>query len=517
MALYRHVVRCVAVYLFGFCALTAAVARAQSVLTPAETYDRCYLRMVRAVPPANEPNLLKVKAGTMTAEAACLALLDRARLGANGKIADANDPVARAVLRTFHDFHGSWFQSRMSSQGAVQNALATALVIDSEEPALNVTRALFSGVDYDSILKGSTPLTGIRSRGARGNLNRFEAQRLIKYPSNIPALQNLDELRVAYAPPGSTTASAVSVPDGSLVDTGELIGIRAALPFVAPSINIMNAGLTPAQVTDLRQNPVINKNYGGGIIGSQAYLMANANLGLNISPDGDASINRVIAARAFEDLLCQQLPTLKLEDITAEQQELVRPAAEQMFRRDKSCMQCHGQIDYFAYGYRNLVLSQTESNLNLNGRNQVGLPVNSLVQYPVNPASGLFWQTAPTGTLRYRTHRGTAPVKMNFSSLEQLGGGLAASPDFYECAAKRYYKFFTGIDVPLTALGAKPASSAAEALRLKYTIDAEHQQAVLKLATELKANKSLRSLVAAIIGSTVFKTRNYRSAKEIQK
>jgi hypothetical protein len=131
----------------------------------------------------------------------------------------------------------------------------------------------------------------------------------------------------------------------------------------------------------------------------------------------------------------------------------------------------------------------------------------------VNAASTLYHQSAPTGTLRYRGFRSTAVTRANFSSLEQLGAGLAASRDLYECAAKRYYKFFTGIDVRLDTLTA-PAASAPETTRLKHAVDAQHQAMVIKIAARLKSGQSLRTLVSDIVSSPVFKSRNFQSIKE---
>lgn len=493
--------------------IAALPARAQSDLTPVEVYERCYLRMVRNVPAATDPILKKVAAGTVTGPAGCMELFDKAKFDATGKIANLADGDARAIVRTFHDFHGSWFQSRANPSNG-QAGSAFSLLNDLEGPSLYLTRALFgAGARYDAIVKGSTTLSGVRTRLGKANLSPFEAQRILRYPADLPEFSGTKNFILGYRSMGSTEYTALTVPNTNIVEVGDLVGVKNALPFVVPSMGAARAETSATDFELLSQNVVVNRSYGGGIVGSSAFLFSNANLTVNVAAKDDTSINRVAAARVFEDLLCHQLPTLTLADVQAEQAELVKADSPNMFRRDKTCMQCHAQIDYFAYGYRNLVLSTTGANFNAPSPNHVGFPTLAFLQFPVNVASTSYHQSAPKGTLRYRGFRSTAVTRANFSSLEQLGEGLAASRDLYECAAKRYYKFFTGIDVRLDTLVA-PAATAPEATRLKHEVDAQHQAMVIKIAARLKSGQSLRTLVSDIVSSPVFKSRNFQSIKE---
>jgi hypothetical protein len=81
--------------------------------------------------------------------------------------------------------------------------------------------------------------------------------------------------------------------------------------------------------------------------------------------------------------------------------------------------------------------------------------------------------------------------------LQQLGESMATTNDLYVCAAKRYYRFLTGIDVNLADLGNinTPAISLGEKFQ---------RERVIKMGLDLKSHQSLRSLIKNIIKTEAF-------------
>src|SRR5690606_27285125 len=59
---------------------------------------------------------------------------------------------------------------------------------------------------------------------------------------------------------------------------------------------------------------------------------------------------------------------------------------------------------------------------------------------------------APTGRLFYRGYDGSL-IKEDIENIEHLGEAIIEKNDFYACAAKRHFKFLTGIDVNLDDSG----------------------------------------------------------------
>jgi hypothetical protein len=100
-------------------------------LSDQELYERCYQRLVKAPTPVSDPVLLSVKNGSLSGSDACMALYDKARFAANGVLVDQS-PAAKAVLKTFHDFHRSWFQAHTNDGVAGQGFLSHGLIGDLE-------------------------------------------------------------------------------------------------------------------------------------------------------------------------------------------------------------------------------------------------------------------------------------------------------------------------------------------------------------------------------------------------
>lgn len=487
-------------------------------LSELEIFERCFKRIVRDIPESNDALWVKVQKGQLKGADACMQLFDKAKLGTNGRIANVNDAQARAILRTFNDFHGSWFQQRISENGQAQGIRTFGLINDLEEPQLFLTRALLAGKAYRSVVTDKVSLHGMRVRPAdRKNASIFRAQRLISYPGGLTEFDSVDDLRIAYRV-GRETQFKV-VPDSRIITVGELVGVKEmpvyTLPSIAP-ISVRNVAGSPdlsaAAVAEAASKVALNENFGGGIVGSPSFIMTNSNLppGTKATAPADENymINRVLASRVYEDLLCHQLPTLTEADVKS----MLEPKSPHAFHHQQTCMVCHAQIDPFASVYRNFYMGLSAARLQVDGSQYLGLSTYAITRFPTTTGAKAYAETAPVGYVRYRPFRSTKVSTTKVSSLAEIGRTLSASKDLYECAAKRYYQFFTGIDVPLHTLPASAGSDANAAAKL--ALDRKHQNFVLKLAKDLQANQNLRALVKSIVSSAQFKSRDFQSAVE---
>lgn len=480
-------------------AILAAQRAPAGELTAAELYTRCYLRLVRKPLPPSDATLAAVRSGSLEARDACLQLFDKAQLAAaTGRMVKPDDLEGQAVLRTFHQLHRSWFQSRGYTIDTTTFMRPQALLADMEEPALYYTRAaMLKSARFDSVLTLNQALVGIRVRPA-GDVTNFEAQTVFGYAK--PEFGDATGINITYTNK-TGVGEVVEIPDSALVTSGSLIGIAPGapikLPFSArPPIAGTRTALIAA-VTDQLTDVDVRRNFGGGIIGSQGFLLSNGNLTVFQWPKDKALINRRVSARVFQDLLCHQLPTLTPDDVTADLKDGVdgRPLGEYPFERSRACMQCHTSLDPMAMNFSNLIFLRAGP-VTTGATNSFAFGVNRVA------SSTDFNLAAHPTKLSFRENITGRLVSEPVSDLSELGRKLALSQDFYLCAAKRYYLFLTGINVPLQPLDTNAPN---------YTLDKRHQDLVVQLGQRLKSTQSVRALLQMIFETPEFRTRNYRS------
>ncbi len=485
------------------------IARAQT-LTEAQVYQRCYTRMTGKIALANDPRLQQINAGHLTADNGCLQLFDLAKISAETNVLmNMTNSLSLDVIRQIHQLHRSWFESRTLT--AVNNGgleRATAMVFDIEEPALYFTRAaLRENTSFSSAVTHNKTLRGIRQRPNSSSLLNFLAQNFFLNPQGY-SYTNEEKLIIAY--PKSLTSTrdwlTLDFPDEKIVTVGELIGIGQPADYIIPLTQRFIEGPEDA-LSDLvdaesaaRTNVNLFAHSGGGIVGSAVYLMSNANLGSKAIPNGEETINRRVSARAFKDLMCHELPVLNESDVIGE----VQAESQYAFRRSSSCMSCHASIDPFAFTLRNKVLSATA--LAPRPSQDVGQAIVFFASLGIKNGSQAFALQQPQGRLTYRSHLTSNKTDLAVTSIADIGLKISESNDFYLCAAKRYYQFFTGVNVALSALNEKSST---------YQIDKLHQDFVVSLGETLKQTQSVRSTFSKIFKSDIFKDRNYLISKEV--
>ncbi|MAV91864.1 MAG: hypothetical protein CL676_10615 [Bdellovibrionaceae bacterium] len=475
-------------------------------LSPEAVFTRCHLQLTGMAPDdKTNPQYLAVKNGTKDPSQACIEIFNLAKLDGKGELKLQNNLLARRVLSRIHNIHTNFLTQKVPYPNDVSSY--TAMANDIDEPALYFTRAaLVQGAKYSEVLTHNSGLAG-RRRVLNGTpLRTLSTQRLFTPLGSTSTDFNFprDSFTMAFYAWNSTNFGAhvehMEIPDSDLTEFGALVGVKDRKEITIPNgfISGISSSLGGANREVLKSqynNPILNEHFGGGILGSQSYIIANINLPNTVRPDGLNQINRRLGARIYEDMLCHQLPTLRPSDVEA----FVAPRSSFPFQQQNACMQCHQSFDPLAYGYRNLVLSRSAFGA---VRDQGGYLVSGMFKVPNLNDSNFFSTTAPNGKIAFRSLLDHKLVSQSFSNLNQLGSALAQTDDFYLCAAKKYYKTFTGVNVQLT--DREPAG----------TVQAAHQNEVIKLGKFLKTTQSLEKMLKMLFQSKIYQSTDF-SATEV--
>ena len=449
-------------------------------------FNKCYALFVGERVKATDALWIAVKAGKKTGKVACMEIFDRATLTANGEISKGfSNEIGTKVLNTFTRFQKSQFQ--VPDYGPVigrQSDQYTRDVIDSNEAAYQFVYTLFSPKQ-----KFSESVTRDHS---------IRAIRYSKYPVRARsildrALGNLLQgtFKAVTNPNGR---NKILVPDNLsefdpvLVETGILIGLERD--------NVVNDITNLAGVIRSNyglNNANVNQHIGGGVIGTQAYLFSN--LGKDGFSDGGANVFRRWGKHVMEDFLCRELPALRTTDVINE----VYTASTIAFKTGISCMACHASMDPLAGVLRNGRIGWTHGSPSEGSRiRYFGLrtPTLDYADMPELIADRDFYKRPPNGRLFYRSYDGTV-VKEEVVGPQALGEKMADTNDLYVCAAKRYYKFLTGITVDLADTGNINTPV--------FTKGAKYQRdKVILMGLELKKHQSGRQLIKSIIEQAAF-------------
>jgi len=248
----------------------------------------------------------------------------------------------------------------------------------------------------------------------------------------------------------------------------------------------------------------ITASFGAGLIGTQAYLLGNNDK--NGPVTGGLNAYRVWARNVLSDLLCRTIPALRSSDVL--NLKMVQPASSLPFRQGISCMQCHGSMDPMAGAIRQLRAgySAYQDGTGAIGvkyfAHAAGINTQPSAAYPEMGEDSSFYKRPPDSGLLYRSYDGTL-VSKSVTGLQELGQALAQTNDLYVCAAKRYYKFLTGIDADLSDL-----SDPINAPQLSQG-QMNFRNKVIALGMQLKQDQSLRSMIRSIVASPTFINPDY--------
>lgn len=463
-------------------------------LSEVEVFYRCFGQIGQSRPDILWPALLsQVKLGQKTAAQACIEVLKKSDFvqSGNTEISSRNDIIAKNVLQTFNNFHISWFsKKRFTTNEAFDINDLNADLYDATTPALYLTRALFSpNYTFSDILKGTTSVKSIRDNMSPSLGPSSGTSWKIQYTS-IDGLTTTDWAGYFFSP------------------SGTLYGVQQAPPLIAPTMITQSA---PSVLrADLSLN--LNGSHGGGLIGTQSYLISTiAEEGVVSTPhvyktDGAVKMPRRWAKYIFSDLLCRELPVIRAGDGSP----YVSASSSVSFRKSQSCTQCHASMDRMAMGARNLryAVNQLDSNAYVTPRlgafhamYKVTPTLPQELKWPTS-ADVDFYKRPPVGSLYYRSYDGQL-VHKSFNDLEGLGLAITNEKDFYVCTAKKYFEFFTGISVNLQDIS-DPLRPIQLGTRDKY-----YRDFVINLGLSLKQHQKLQNLIQDIISSEIYRKKDF--------
>lgn len=501
--------------------LMATSAAAQSLSEPG-LFNRCYSHLTGRPVPLGHATMAQIRAGQIKAIDACNALIEKAELDSSGPLVNRDDKEARWVLNTFYNFHRTWFSANTVEQIQEYNdemSIGTRDIYDSTEPGLALTRAMFAkGASYKDVLTLGQGVRALREEDAtiRNRIGwsvTFPGRRI--YGNDTGRDQNLFNFRPlsgGFDGNSDTTNSLFSTLPK--VEVGELIGVRAATDYA----NIPNLSLHPLG-DDKRGNEQPGLNYsfnlyetlGGGILGTPIYLMMNHGHGRGVETNGTTKVPRRWSQASMESLLCAQLPALRESDIA----QYVVGNSSAPFRNSSSCVMCHATLDQMAYTARNIVVGNSDYFVFSSGSRTYSkaslhlatyrAELSSVSGWPSEPVENFHRQT-PTGRLFFRSMTGSL-IDKPVTGVAELGSAMAQTKDFYYCAAKRYFQYFTGIEVALY----DRTNPSNEALNVKLSDEAiADRQFIESLGDELQQSQSVRQLVKAIMNSKYYRSVKYR-------
>lgn len=455
-------------------ALAARYGAAEVQLTEPQLFLRCYAQLTQTSLDPKSPLLIPIQNGTKTAAAACLELFDKAALSRNGtSLANTGDVLSLAVLNTLHRLHASWFSEReyfISGGFSANQGLRD--YFDTDTPAFYFTRAVFRpNTDFKSAITGSKHLRAIRS-------------------DNDPARGFSS---------GNTKAQTIFGDRAKFAAVGALHGIEetAALPTTYSFLTTNDRQLSGSVN--------LGAHYGGGVLGSFPYLMLNIRETVNFRTDGAVAMPRKWARAVFSDLLCRSLPVARYADVGV-YKNTASPVA---FRKSQGCVQCHASMDQMAAvarGFRYLALDSGSRPENR------GLDTGSVVPPQAGLASESEWPISadrsyhlrpPKGVLFFRDSNGSL-VNLPVNDLADLGETMARLPDFYLCAAKRYYSYFTGVDVSIEDPVVEGQTS---------RTDKFHRAAVESLAATLQRTQSARATLFQLFQLPQYRSSSFRAER----
>jgi hypothetical protein len=463
--------------------------------------QKCYALFVQKRILKTDP-LYKAVKGGMTGTEACMKLLDKANLDSNGKITgNPKDPdnIGSRILSTFNEFH----QKNLSSPDltAISRAPEQAEFYDILEPAYQFTYSIFgSGQKYSDLVTRKFHIQAIR-HSEKGENRRTHAVT----GKGITGFNETFLVQGSTRPNASETTKAIKW-DAELVSKGILIGLKKDERENRIIRYVSGTTVGNISVVQHRQdtNKALNSNMhlgGGGILGSQSYMTS-------LVPFG-SSHYRAWSKAVVSDLLCRELPVLRVEDILTD----VRENSDFSFRNWPSCMQCHSTLDPMQATIRNRVSLFTLTSATVSG---ISFWVDQLIlnqyeyskiHYPESSsdsANEKYAKRPPFGSLRFRSYNGD-PINKDVTGAQELGEALSETNDLYACAAKRYFHFLTGIDVNLDDQGTHDFKKSVEQGDIT-TKELEYRDRVIELGQKLKKdqNQSVKKILEEIIASETF-------------
>lgn len=474
----KHYASFVSLALFSSVILTKAQATPQEELT---RYYRCYRHLVRENPGSNSTVIRNITNGTLSGTQACMNLIRSARLTSSGDLPNTQISTGQPVLRTFSQLHSSWFPNESFEVGITDNGACyrhTQDIYDSRESAHQFTYALFGrNGDISSVLSENNMVEAKRASSVGVDRTR-----------SVVSGTDINNKFIRQVDGGNARENW----NPRLVEAGRLMGFRAKQAQMIDSFRTQN-GISGSNSFDA------SRGLGGGIIGSRNYLLLNSGRGIGEKMDGGERMHRLWAQAIYKDLLCRDLPVVRSSDSL----RFVQPTSHISFRQGNSCMQCHTSMDGLAQGVAHTSLVRASNTCTTS----IGFDTAHIYTHPIRqpaltvPTDGdnRFFERTPRLHFYFRSAIDGRLHNQHFDNLDDLSAYIMNNvEDFYTCAAKRYFQFFTGIDVPLfdpDPIAHNPLSNDGMA---------NYHQTVLNLGKDLMTHRNVYTLIEEIIQSETY-------------
>ncbi|WII72906.1 hypothetical protein QJS83_03350 [Bdellovibrio sp. 22V] len=527
-----------AIFALALPSLFSLTASAQE-LSPQSLFNRCYIQLTGKPVPLNHSLMNQVKSGKINALDACRTILHKGQLSASGEV-NRNDAEAKAVLNTFYSFHRTWFTSNNLDTISGYNSgehNGTVDIYDATEPALSVTYSVFgAGQKYEQTLRRTTGVKAIRVEDeAIKARQKWIGSHAGRFMANNLDMQNSlfsfrDPTKVFTTVSRNINRHVAVFKSMPTIQVGDLVGIRPISDqFNVPNISLKPQGDSRSDKGSLDENLNYSyeffQNYGGGVIGSPIYLLQYFGHSFNMKFNGGSKVARRWSQQNMESFLCASLPALRESDVT----QFVDAKSSLAFRNSTSCVMCHATLDPMAYTARNLTTGAMDIfRVTQNGdvtRDADGKQINpppafvrnavAITSYKASKASVAGWPSEavadfhlqkPTGRLYFRSVTG-ALINKPVTNMADLGKAMSETEDYYLCAAKRYFEFMTGIQVPLYDR-TDPRNSE---LNRSLSKEAKEDRAYVEsLAKVLAGNGSVLEVVEEIMRSPYYTKENFR-------
>jgi hypothetical protein len=413
----------------------------------------------------------------LTGQEACMKLLSFGNLDKDGILEKSQSSSSRKILSTFQAFHNSWFP-RFDFNNTTQDH-PNANIHDKNEMAYHFTYALFGqNAKVSSVYTSKSSFVGVRQSKQKniftndkdigGKRFKFDDEGRKWLIGGLSENKHQFGGEYIYRP--------------SLIEYGDLIGIKKMKPRVNYFQRIQNGKRT--NWIDL------NTPKFKGAMGTVPYLILNGGQNKKTA-DGGVALHRRWSTSVFKDFLCRTHPLLRKEDThnTSNKKSSIA------FRRDDSCMHCHHPIDSLARVARNVELFNAgEAHPNHFTFRAVDFhKVKLTTSNEFTDRDKKFHLRLPKGLLTFRNLEGRLINKTLYSP-DDLGDYLSKIDDPYICTAKRYFDFFTGIDVQLYDF-------TSFAPKKDHTDFLKYRNFVVKLGKSLRRHQSLKRMVKDIISS----------------
>ena len=488
-------------YLITLAAFSANASAQTGILAKRSLLHRCYQQLTQTTLKPNDPLLAKIDAGQNPIDVCINDVLKSAYLAddssGNIVIPNAKRAVGKQVMNTFHLLHSSWFNFKNVPSGSTFGGSDRQMysIFEPNAAALYFTATLLDPTkNADYFLTTSDYLRSLRDNGPATST---------AFPVYLNATQ-----AAAFA---NFQGSGVNV----MYQSGIPFGIRT-LPSSERTFTTVSQDNYPRQVPYSQTALKLFQQYGGGFIGLDVYMARTFDEVNGTFSDGVIEVPRKWSENIFKDVMCLNLPVVRQVDA----EQFVDPASNGEFRRTVGCTTCHASMDRMAGVIKSFGFSEQRTqgtwttwvNESLWNKGD-GADYSWSSNYRSTYKSGgmdmsNYLKEDHVGFLYYRGYDGRL-VSQKVDSPTALGKKMSQQIEPYLCAAKRYYRFFTGVDVDFTDPGDKP-------LPLRPQ-DAVHYNFILEITKALvNADssgqlhpKNMSSLIEAILRSPQYQLSDF--------